>query len=129
MRPNGRQPSLEVPELWSRLATLAAPFRGFGGLKRDVSDEPTRFREVDAETFEAARSTAARAVSERTPPTEAELAAGWREDPVSGLRRNVVTREWDAPASFMWRRSGRHELTAREGAAQAAASQACVCLV
>ena len=55
----------------------------------------TSFREVDAETFAAARKEAIRAVRERTPLTEAELAAGWREDPVSGLRRNVVTGEWD----------------------------------
>ena len=56
----------------------------------------TRFREVDAETFEAARSKAIQAVRERAPLTEAELAAGWREDPAgSGLRRNVLTGEWD----------------------------------
>jgi len=55
----------------------------------------TRFREVDAETFEAARSKVIQAVRERAPLTEAELAAGWREDPAgSGLRRNVLTGEW-----------------------------------
>ena len=95
MRPDGRQPSLEVPELWSWLVTLAAPVRGFGGLRGDVSDEPTRFREVDAEMFEAARSAAARAVRERAPLTETKLATGWGEDPASGLRRNVLTSEWD----------------------------------
>jgi hypothetical protein len=58
-------------------------------------DGPTRFRKVDAKTFEAARSEAAQAVRERAPLTQAELAAGWRDDPASGLRWNTVTERWD----------------------------------
>ena len=60
-----------------------------------MTDELTGFREVDAETFEAARSNATLAVQELPPLTLAELAAGWRADPVSGLRRNILTGEWD----------------------------------
>ena len=51
--------------------------------------------EVDAETFEAAWRKALQAVRERAPLTLAEIAEGWQEDPLSGLRRNVVTGEWD----------------------------------
>lgn len=60
-----------------------------------MTDELTRFRKVDAETFEAARSKATQAVRELAPLSRAELAAGWRADPPSGLRRNMVTGEWD----------------------------------
>ena len=53
-------------------------------------------REVDLGTFLAAWEEAVRAVRERAPLTEAELAAGWRDDPSgSGLRRNEITGEWD----------------------------------
>ena len=53
-------------------------------------------REVDLGTLLAAREEAVRAVRERAPLTEAELAAGWRDDPSgSGLRHNEITGEWD----------------------------------
>jgi hypothetical protein len=58
-------------------------------------EEPMKFRKVDAKTFEAARSEAVHAVRELAPLTPAELAAGWRADPASGLRRNLVTGAWD----------------------------------
>jgi hypothetical protein len=71
--------------------------RGHGFDAGAMSDLPyIRFREVDAGTFEDAWTKAVQAVREPARLTEAELAAGWREDPVgSGLRRNVVTGEWD----------------------------------
>jgi hypothetical protein len=59
-----------------------------------MSDE-VHFDEVDCETFKAAFEGAARAVRERPPLTQAERDAGWSEDPISGLRRNEVTDEWD----------------------------------
>jgi hypothetical protein len=55
----------------------------------------TRFQEEDAETFEAAWKKVSHGVCERTPLTQAEIAEGWREDPVRGLRRNVGTGERD----------------------------------
>lgn len=60
-----------------------------------MSDE-IRFRKVGPETFVAAWERAVQAVRERPPLTEAEVAAGWREDPSgSGLRHNEITGEWD----------------------------------
>jgi hypothetical protein len=57
---------------------------------------PARFREVDPTTFLAAWEEAQHAVRERPPLRQAELDAGWREDPGgSGLRRNLITGEWD----------------------------------
>jgi hypothetical protein len=59
-----------------------------------MNDLP-QFRRSDAETFEAAWNKAVRAVRERAPLTKAEIAAGWREDRLSLLRRNVRTGVWD----------------------------------
>jgi hypothetical protein len=56
--------------------------------------DPGRFREVDAETFQAAWHKAVREVRERPALTQTEHDAGWRQDP-SGLRLNVVTGELD----------------------------------
>jgi hypothetical protein len=53
------------------------------------------FHEVDAQTFEAARKAAVQQACERAPLTQAEFTEGWREDPASGLRRSMVSGEWD----------------------------------
>lgn len=60
-----------------------------------MTDDRGQFRKVDAATFEAARSKATKAVRDRAPLTQAEVAAGWTADPLSGLRLNTVTGEWD----------------------------------
>ncbi len=62
----------------------------------DLTSDLPRLREVDLETFETAWKRAIQAVRERAPLADAELAAGWSEDPAgSCLRLNVVTGEWD----------------------------------
>jgi hypothetical protein len=53
------------------------------------------FHEVPIEEFLAARDEAAAAIKERAPLTPEEIAEGWSEDPVSGLRMNSVTGEFD----------------------------------
>jgi hypothetical protein len=60
-----------------------------------MTEERLQFRTRDAETFESARSSATEAVQRRAPLTQAEVAAGWTEDPLSGLRLNTVTGGWD----------------------------------
>lgn len=58
-----------------------------------MSDE-SEFHEVDPEEFAERWEPAQRAVRERPPFTEAEIEAGWREDPGgSGLRPNELTGE------------------------------------
>jgi hypothetical protein len=53
------------------------------------------FDEVPMADFLAARDEAAAAIKERAPLTAEEIADGWSEDPVSGLRVNSVTGEYD----------------------------------
>ena len=58
--------------------------------------DSTTLQEVDPTTFLEAWEEALHAVRERPPLTQAELDAGWRDDPAgTGLRRNEVTGEWD----------------------------------
>jgi len=49
-----------------------------------------------ATAFERRVADTARAIAARPPLMEEERVAGWEEDPLgSGLRRNVLTGEWD----------------------------------